>query len=187
MLHRPIDGNYKEIADYILNRVGVVIVIWGPMSQKAYATATGANRLGIPVIFGNKGEKYGRMLEGNNSCGWEVTDMRNKREVFAGPTPQHLMTTADSPSEALTLTAKLCMRPNDTSKGRQTKLKNYIELDKLFSGSSLPDDIHLFVRTKYDIPPKYEDNVYDKLKKMDWKTVWIPDPTLLKSVEFGKQ
>src|SRR3989338_508923 len=187
MLHRPIDGNYKEIADYILNRVGVVIVIWGPMSQKAYATATGANRLGIPVIFGNKGEKYGRMLEGNNSCGWEVTDMRNKREVFAGPTPQHLMTTADSPSEALTLTAKLCMRPNDTSKGRQTKLKNYIELDKLFSGSSLPDDIHLFVRTKYDIPPKYEDNVYDKLKKMDWKTVWIPAPTLLKSVEFGKQ
>jgi len=187
MLHRPIDGNYKEIADYILNRVGVVIIIWGPMSQKAYATATGANRLGIPVIFGNKGERYGRMLEGNKSCGWEVTDMRNKREVFAGPTPAHLMTTADSPSEALTLAAKLCMRPNDTSKGRQTKLKNYIELDKLFSGSSLPDDIHLFVRTKYDIPPKYEDNVYDKLKKMDWKTVWIPDPTLLKSVEFGKQ
>src|SRR3990167_8916819 len=70
MLHRPIDGNYKEIADYILNRVGVVIIIWGPMSQKAYATATGANRLGIPVIFGNKGERYGRMLEGNNSCGW---------------------------------------------------------------------------------------------------------------------
>ena len=187
MLHRPIDGNYKEIADYILNRVGVVIIIWGPMSQKAYATATGANRLGIPVIFGNKGERYGRMLEGNKSCGWEVTDMRNKREVFAGPTPAHLMTTADSPSEALTLAAKLCMRPNDTSKGRQTKLKNYIELDKLFSGSSLPDDIRLFVRTKYDIPPKYEDNVYDKLKKMDWKTVWIPDPTLLKSVEFGKQ
>ena len=187
MLHRPIDGNYKEIADYILNRVGVVIIIWGPMSQKAYATATGANRLGIPVIFGNKGERYGRMFEGNKSCGWEVTDMRNKREVFAGPTPAHLMTTADSPSEALTLAAKLCMRPNDTSKGRQTKLKNYIELDKLFSGSSLPDDIRLFVRTKYDIPPKYEDNVYDKLKKMDWKTVWIPDPTLLKSVEFGKQ
>jgi len=187
MLHRPIDGNYKEIADYILNRVGVVIIIWGPMSQKAYATATGANRLGIPVIFGNKGERYGRMLEGNKSCGWEVTDMRNKREVFAGPTPAHLMTTADSPSEALTLAAKLCMRPNDTSKGRQTKLKNYIELRKLFSGSSLPDDIRLFVRTKYDIPPKYEDNVYDKLKKMDWKTVWIPDPTLLKSVEFGKQ
>ena len=179
MLHRPIDGNYKEIADYILNRVGVVIIIWGPMSQKAYATATGANRLGIPVIFGSKGERYGRMLEGNNSCGWEVTDMRNKREVFAGPTPAHLMTTADSPSEALTLTAKLCMRPNDTSKGRQTKLKNYIELDKLFSGNSLPDDIHLFIRTKYDIPPKYEDSVYDKLKEMGWKPVWIPDPTLI--------
>ena len=105
--------------------------------------------------------------------------MRNKREVFAGPTPAHLMTTADSPSEALTLTAKLCMRPNDTSKGRQTKLKNYIELDKLFSGNSLPDDIHLFIRTKYDIPPKYEDSVYDKLKEMGWKPVWIPDPTLI--------
>ncbi|MBI3583693.1 MAG: hypothetical protein HY096_07065 [Nitrospinae bacterium] len=179
MLHRQIDGNYKEIADYILNRVGVVIIIWGPMSQKAYATATGANRLGIPVIFGNKGERYGRMLEGNNSCGWEVTDMRNKREVFAGPTPAHLMTTADSPSEALALAAKLCMRSNDTSKGRQTKLKNYIELDKLFSGNSLPDDIHLFVRTKYDMPSEYKDSISHELEKRNWKPAWIPDPTLL--------
>jgi len=54
-----------------------------------------------------------------------------------------------------------------------------IELDKLFSGNSLPDDIHLFIRTKYDIPPKYEDSVYDKLKEMGWKPVWIPDPTLI--------
>ncbi len=193
MLQRPIDGNYKEIADYILNRVGVVIIIWGPMSQKAYATATGANRLGIPVIFGNTGERYGRMLEGNNSCGWEVTDMRNKREVFAGPTPAHLMTTADSPSEALTLTAKLCMRPNDTSKGRQTKLKNYIELYMASSNhpsplllkegtmgrSGIPDDIHLFVRTKYDIPSEYKDSISHELEKRNWKPAWIPDPTLL--------
>ena len=193
MLHRPIDGNYKEIADYILNRVGVVIIIWGPMSQKAFATATGANRLGIPVIFGNKGEIYGRMLEGNNSCGWEVTDMRNKREVFAGPTPAHLMTTADSPSEALTLAAKLCMRPNDTSKGRQTKLKNYIELYMASSNhpsplllkegtkgrSGIPDGIHLFVRTKYDMPYEYKDSISHELEKRNWKPAWIPDPTLL--------
>jgi CO dehydrogenase/acetyl-CoA synthase alpha subunit len=187
MLHRPIDGNYKEIADYLLNRVGVVIIIWGPMSQKAYATATGANRLGIPVIFGSKGERYGRMLEGNNSCGWEVADMRSKRNVFAGPVPAHLMTTADSPSEALILAVKLCMRPNDTSKGRQIKLKSYIDLHQKFLSNSLPEDIHLFVRTEHDMPHKYKDEVYNRLKEMDWKPTYIPDPTLLKSVEFNKQ
>ncbi|MBI3600902.1 MAG: hypothetical protein HY097_09735, partial [Nitrospinae bacterium] len=177
MLHRPIDGNYKEIADYILTRVGVVIIILGPISQKAFATATGANRLGIPVIFGRRGERYGRLLNGDKNCNWEVMDMRNKRRVFAGPVPEHLLTVADTPSEALAIAAKLCMRPNDTSKGRQVKLKNYIELYK----NGIPDDIHLFIRTEYDIPQGYKDKIYPKLKEMNWKPVWIPDPTLLTS------
>jgi acetyl-CoA decarbonylase/synthase complex subunit alpha len=175
MLHRSIDGNYKEIADYILTRVGVVIIILGPISQKAYATATGANRLGIPVIFGRRGERYGRLLNGDKNCKWEVRDMRNKRSVFAGPVPEHLLTVADTPFEALILAAKLCMRPNDTSKGRQVKLKNYIELSK----NGIPDDIHLFIRTEYDIPHEYKNIIYPKLKEINWKPVWIPDPTLL--------
>jgi CO dehydrogenase/acetyl-CoA synthase alpha subunit len=187
MLHRSIDGNYKEIADYILNRVGVVIIIWGPMSQKAFATATGANRLGIPVIFGKKGERYGRLLKGDNNCDWKVTDMRSKRDVIAGPNPAHLLTVVDSPLEAVMMAAKLCMRPNDTSKGRQIKLKNYIESGKQFSRNSLPDDTHLFVRTEYDIPDEYRDEVCREIKTRNWKPLWIPDPTLLKSVEFGKK
>jgi len=179
MLKRSIDGNYKEIADYILNRVGVIIIIWGPMSQKAYATATGANRLGIPVIFGSKGGRYGRLMKGDMNGSWEVTDRRSKKAVFAGPTPAHLMTTADSPSEALALAAKLCMRPNDTSKGRQIKLKNYIELHKLYSDNRLPEDIYLFTRTAYDIPDEYRNEIRLRLENVNWKPVSIPDPTIL--------
>jgi acetyl-CoA decarbonylase/synthase complex subunit alpha len=179
MLKRSIDGNYEEIADYIFNRVGVIIIIWGPMSQKAFATATGANRLGIPVIFGSKGERYGRLMKGDMDGSWEVIDRRSKKTVFAGPTPAHLLTIADKPSEAAALAAKLCMRPNDTSKGRQIKLKNYIELHKLYSDDMFPEDIHLFIRTAYDIPDEHRNDIRLRLENVNWKPVYIPDPTIL--------
>lgn len=42
----PMKGNAVEIADYILNRIGVCVIGWGAMSQKAFAIVTGANRWG---------------------------------------------------------------------------------------------------------------------------------------------
>ncbi|MFX1430366.1 MAG: CO dehydrogenase/acetyl-CoA synthase complex subunit alpha, partial [Promethearchaeota archaeon] len=44
---RPLRGNFEEIADYILNRVGAVGVAWGAMSQKAASIASMANGLGV--------------------------------------------------------------------------------------------------------------------------------------------
>lgn len=54
---------YEEIADYIINRVGAVIIPWGAFTQKAFATAAGSARLGIPVIFGSSGERYGFIFD----------------------------------------------------------------------------------------------------------------------------
>jgi acetyl-CoA decarbonylase/synthase complex subunit alpha len=76
------------------------------------------------------------------------------------------------------MVAKLCMRPNDTGRGRAIKLTHYIDLHKRFFGA-IPDDIHLFVRTMTDVPVTMKSEVTKILEVKGWKETVIPDPTLL--------
>ncbi len=150
---RRLNSNYEEIADYVHHRVGAVGIAWGAMSQKAAAIAAGFWRLGIPVIAGPHGAKYRRMLLGRKDReeDWYVLDARTGERVYAGPVPEHLFTVAETREEAMVLVPKLCMRPNDTVKGRSIKLTHYIDLHKKFFGE-MPDDLPLLVRTRLDIP-----------------------------------
>ena len=177
---RNLRGNYEEIADYVLNRVGAVGVAWGAMSQKAASIASGFWRLGVPVIVGPHGSKYRRMLLGRKDReeDWYVYDARTGERVYVGPTPEHLFYAAETKEEAMVMIAKLCMRPNDTTKGRAIKLTHYIDLHKRLYGT-MPNDIHLFVRTKADVPITMKDEILKILKEQGWKETRIPDPTLL--------
>jgi len=177
---RKLSGNYEEIADYIHNRVGAVGVAWGAMSQKAAAIASGFWRLGIPVIVGPHGSKYRRMLLGRKDLeeDWYVYDARTGDQVYVGPVPEHLFYAAETKEEAMVMIAKLCMRPNDTTKGRAIKLTHYADLSNRLNGA-MPDDIHLFVRTPADIPITMKDEIMAILKEKSWKEGRIPDPTLL--------
>ena len=74
--------------------------------------------------------------------------------------------------------AKLCMRPNDTWKGRSIKLSHFIDLSKRLYGI-LPQDIDKFVRTQADIPMTMKYDILKILKEKSWKETMIPDPTLL--------
>ena len=178
---RNLRGNYEEIADYIHNRVGAVGLAWGAMSQKAASIAAGFWRLGVPVIVGPHGSKYRRMLLGraDKKEDWYVYDARTGEKVYTGPTPEHLFTTAETKAEAIVMIAKLCLRPNDTSKGRSMKLTHYIDLHKRYYGV-MPDDIHLFVRNKMDIPITMKPEILKILDEKNWEETGIPDPTLLK-------
>lgn len=178
---RNIRANYEEIADYIHNRVGAVGLAWGAMSQKAASIAAGFWRLGVPVIVGPHGSKYRRMLLGRKDKkeDWYVYDARTGDKVYTGPTPEHLFTTAETKEEAIVMIAKLCMRPNDTTKGRSMKLTHYIDLHKRYYGV-MPDDVHLYVRNKMDIPITMKPEVLKILEEKNWKETRIPDPTLLK-------
>lgn len=177
---RKLRANYEEIADYVLNRVGAVGVAWGAMSQKAASIASGFWRLGVPVIVGPHGSKYRRMLLGRSDReeDWYVYDARTGDRVYVGPTPEHLFTAVETKEEAMVMIAKLCMRPNDTSKGRAIKLTHYIDLHKRLYGV-MPDDIHLFVRTFTDVPVTMKDEIMKILEEKKWKERAIPDPTLL--------
>jgi len=185
---RNLRGNYEEIADYIHNRVGAVGVAWGAMSQKAASIASGFWRLGIPVIVGPHGSKYRRMLLGRKDRkeDWYVYDARTGDRVYVGPSPEHLFYAAETKEEAMVWIAKLCMRPNDTTKGRAIKLTHYIDLHKRLYGK-MPDDIHLFVRTEADIPITMKDEIKTILKEKDWKPSKIPDPTLLPRLIRAKE
>jgi acetyl-CoA decarbonylase/synthase alpha subunit (EC 1.2.99.2) len=185
---RNLRANYAEIADYVYNRVGAVGVAWGAMSQKAAAIASGFWRLGIPVVVGPHGAKYRRMLLGraDKKEDWSVYDARSGEQVYIGPVPEHLFIAAETKEEASAMVAKLCMRPNDTSKGRAIKLNHYIDLHKRYMGT-LPPDIPLLVRTVADIPLTMKDEVLERLKDSEWTEQPIPDPTLLSSqVRKGK-
>ncbi|MCW3975743.1 MAG: CO dehydrogenase/acetyl-CoA synthase complex subunit alpha [Candidatus Bathyarchaeota archaeon] len=177
---RNLRGNYEEIADYVHNRVGAVGIAWGAMSQKAASIASGFWRLGIPVIVGPHGSKYRRMLLGRKDRkeDWYVYDSRTGERVYGGPAPEHLFYAAETKEEAMVMIAKLCMRPNDNTKGRAIKLSHYIDLHKRFYGT-MPDDIHLFVRRLSDIPITMKDEIVRILDEKGWKERIIPDPTLL--------
>jgi len=177
---RNLRGNYEEIADYVLNRVGAVGLAWGAMSQKAASIASGFWRLGIPVIVGPHGSKYRRMLLGRKDKkeDWYVYDARTGDRVYVGPAPEHLFTSAETKEEAIVMIAKFCMRANDTSRGRSRKLTHYIDLHKRLYGV-MPDDVPLFIRTISDIPVTMKDEIVKILEEKEWKETIIPDPTLL--------
>ena len=178
---KPLEGNFEEIADYILNRVGACGVAWGAYSQKAAAIATGVNRWGIPVVVGPQASKYRRLFLGrtDKEDSWRINDLRKHEEIAGEPAPEHLLYAAETIGEATVMTAKLCLRPNDTSKGRQLKLNHYIDLHKKYFGT-LPDDIYKFVRIEKDIPITYKRDVMKMLEEKNWKPRALPqEPSLL--------
>jgi len=179
---RPLRGNYEEIADYVYNRVGAVGIAWGAMSQKAASIAAGCWRLGIPVIVGPHGSKYRRNLLGRKDKeeDWVTLDARTGDDTYIGPVPEHLFYAAETIEEAIVMTAKLVMRPNDTTKGRAVKLTHYIDLSKKYYGV-MPDDLELFVRGESDLPFTMKAELLVYLKKKGWEAdkIGMLDPTLL--------
>jgi len=172
----PLRANYEVIADYMLNRVGAVGVAWGAYSQKAASIATGANRLGIPVIVGPHSSKYRRLyLSRKGEDDWTVMDGR-KRELVntEEPSPEHLIYVIETKEKAMVTIPKLCIRKNDTPQGRSIKLNHYISLYKKYIGGGLPDDRQLYVRSDKDLPIVYKKECLTYLKDIGWK----PKPTL---------
>jgi acetyl-CoA decarbonylase/synthase alpha subunit (EC 1.2.99.2) len=106
----PMERNTVEIADYILNRIGVCVIGWGAMSQKAFAIITGANRWGIPAVLGPHASKYRRLYLGE-SAPRLITDRGDGSPVPSEPAPIHLTYAAESINECIVMASKMCIRP----------------------------------------------------------------------------
>ncbi|MEM3386735.1 MAG: CO dehydrogenase/acetyl-CoA synthase complex subunit alpha [Nitrososphaerales archaeon] len=183
---RNLRGNFEEIADYILNRIGAVAIAWGSQHQKAMSIATGANRFGIPVILGPQGVKHRRAYLGRSEDygRWLVYNAKDGQLVYGGPSPEHLLCVVETPEEAMVMASKMVMRPNDTPKGRMIKISNYVSLHRQLYGC-LPEDLHLFVRDENDLPVTIKEEVLQIIKQRGWKPIEIPDPTLLSRMVMG--
>lgn len=179
-LHRPLDRNFAEIADYILNRIGAAGIMWGGITPKSFSASAGANRLGIPVVFGPQGYKFRRTLEGSGEENY-VLDARSGKKVSASPAPAHLCVVSKTKEEALVQTVRLCIRPNDTTWGRRTKLRHYIELSETLLGKR-PHDLADCIRVLDDLPDEYKDDLAKVLRQSNWEPSFIPDPTLLEGL-----
>ena len=107
-------------------------------------------------------------------------DARTGDGTYVGPVPEHLFYAAETVEEAIVMTAKLSMRPNDTTKGRAVKLIHYIDLSKKYYGT-MPDDLELFVRGESDLPFTMKKELLEHLKAKGWEDgkIGMPDPTLL--------
>lgn len=182
----PLRGNFEEIADYILNKVGACGIAWGAMSQKAASIATGTNRWGIPVIVGPHGSKYRRAYLSNKELSeWELYDKRTKEVAPGEPAPEHLLYPAETMEEAIVAIAKFCIRPSDNAKGRQIKLSNYVDLYKKYMGT-LPPDLHLFIRKETDIPITMKGEIMEYLKEVGWEPrKAVGEPSRLEPEEGG--
>lgn len=180
---RPLRGNFEEIADYILNRLGAVGVAWGAYSQKAASIASMANGLGIPAVIGPHGAEYRRMYlsRSDDEETWKVFNARDGSEGhLVGPGPEHLLTPAESIEQAICLVAKLAIRPADNSKGRMIKLSHWVDLERKYKGVKFPNDLEKFIRLEADIPISMKTEIQEFLKEKGWEPKEIVDPTLLK-------
>ena len=134
------------------------------------------------MIVGPHGSKYRRNLLGDSTKeeDWIDIDARSGENKYVGPVPEHLFYTAETIEEAIVMTAKLSMRPNDTTKGRAIKLSHYIDLHKKYY-NSMPDDLELFVRREADLPFTMKEEVISILEKKGWveDKISMLDPTLL--------
>ncbi len=179
----PLENNFIDIADYIINRIGVCVIAWGAMSQKAFAITTGANRWGIPVIIGPQASKYRRLYVGDEGEARIINDKRNQETLLSEPAPLHLSYAAESLNECMVLTAKMCIRPNDNPKGRMIKLTNYVDLHKKYYGC-LPLDLHQYIRDEKEIPFKDKNEILKQLDKVNWKArTRAHEPSLLDKVD----
>jgi acetyl-CoA decarbonylase/synthase complex subunit alpha len=115
---------------------------------------------------------------------WIVHDARTGGKVEIGPGPEHLFYAVETIEECMVLTAKLAIRPNDTSRGRAIKLSHYIDLHERYYGF-FPDDVHRYIRRKTDIPITLKKKIEAQMKAQKWKERPIPDPTLLKRMVYG--
>lgn len=153
----PLYGGIPPLGDSINLGGAQSLIIWGSMSDRMYAAAAAWARLGSTVIVGPASSlDWNRFLVGNryDRSKWWVHhgETGKKREVE--PVPEHLIMPVETKEEALTMLARSVLTVKDYRESRATHLEVLIDYHERFFGE-LPTEWELFVRSDFELPPRY--------------------------------
>jgi anaerobic carbon-monoxide dehydrogenase, CODH/ACS complex subunit alpha len=160
-------GNIPPLGDSIFLGGAQSIIIWGAMPDRMYAVAAAWARMGSTVIVGPASSLgWNRYLAGDryDRSKWWVYhgETGEKREVE--PAKEHLIVPVETKEEALTMLARSVVNVKDYRESRLTHLEVLIDFYNRFY-DQLPEDWHLFVRSDFELPPRYRKRIVNLLGK----------------------
>lgn len=167
----PYRANYIEIADYLLNRWGSTVVIWGATSEKLFAMASGWARIGIPALIGPASQELmDRFLlgDGKDSSRWWLYDILRGKKVYVEPGKSHLIAPVSTKEEALNVAARLMMSPCDITPARETRIMHYVDTYQPLE-KGLPEDWHHFCRGITELPTRLKFKLLRDLDRKGWE------------------
>ncbi len=165
-------GNIPPLGDSIFLGGAQSIIIWGGMPDRMYAVAAAWARMGSTVIVGPASSLgWNRYLTGDryDRSKWWVYhgETGEKREVE--PVKEHLIVPVETKEEALTMLARSVVNVKDYRESRLTHLEVLIDFYNRFY-DQLPEDWQLFVRSDFELPPRYRRRVVNLLaKEFGWQ------------------
>ena len=192
----PMMGNFTEQADYIFGKLPCAVIMWGPVSEKMYAMASGYARMGATVVMGPHGAKNNRFLMGSleDREKWWCYDGFTGKKNEVEPCPPHLIVPVETKEEALVMVTRLLFRTNDFRDGRISKFDSYLTMyDEYFK--DLPEDFHKYVRSDAELPWTKKHKLLRILReKYGWETekgtiirAKHPDGRMLPPEEFADE
>ncbi len=158
-------GNIPPLGDSIFLGGAQSIIIWGALPDRMYAVAAAWARMGSTVIVGPASSLgWNRYLTGDryDRSKWWVYhgETGEKREVE--PVKEHLIVPVETKEEALTMLARSVINVKDYRESRLTHLEVLIDFYNRFY-EQLPEDWQLFVRSDFELPPRYRKRIVNLL------------------------
>ncbi|MFA4916559.1 MAG: hypothetical protein WC560_07805 [Syntrophales bacterium] len=167
-------GAFAETVDLFSQIVAMVLIIWGPMSERMHAVATAWARAGNPVIIGPASSlDMNRFLVGNKwdwQKWWHYDSWTRKKRIHE-PGQKHMIVPVETKEEAITMAEMLYMKAVNMRDLRVTELESYLDYSQEFFGE-WPDDWHLTARTAWEMPLR---NKAKMLKTLQDKYGWEID------------
>ena len=172
----PLYGGIPPLGDSISLGGAQSLIIWGGLPDRMYAVAAAWARLGSTVIVGPASSLgWNRYLVGNrhDRSKWWVRHGETGKIREVEPVPEHLIVPVETKEEAIVMLARSVLTVKDYRESRATHLEVLIDYYGRFY-DELPEDWPLFVRSDFELPPRYRRHMVNLLgQDHGWETEGI--------------
>lgn len=169
----PLFGSIPPLGDSISLGGAQSVIIWGALPDRMYAVAAAWARMGSTVIVGPASSlDWNRYLVGNryDRSRWWVRHGETGKNREVEPVKEHLIVPVETKEEALTMLARSVLNVRDYRESRATHLEVLIDYCERFY-HELPEDWHLYVRSDFELPPRYRRSMLNLLRtEHGWDT-----------------